>query len=723
MADSGNSVTNHISPRAKSSPLHAALSLIVPGLGQVFAGAWSRGITIFASIFILGGLSVWTIAQEARFPDYGLSFAIFVKLVLETGALLIFLIALRQIFSRFIYKDPAAEGFSLYGVVILFFLALLFAGNAMLGMAGTPEQLALIYTGTAVFAAGALAALWLWQVSDAARIGTTKRGEKLPSMAAAIIVICLLIFSLGYNITGIDLPKAISEYQDLSILLPRIIWPWRAAFAYDQNVVEEIQRIQAPCPEGEVGPLSNEPHPTESWISATPTCGEIGVRDLTGSFTPGTELTITGGNFTPGVVVHILWKNPIGNPFVPRGVGPTDITIGEDGTFTTQLAIPDVVVPESTASGAQIHQLVVREESLETFGGRLSDDMNLALTAMLETIMIGLMATFLGIIFAFPVSFLAARNLMASIVSPLNRLVGSVAGLAVGVWAAAFLTGQITDLLGGLAQAPIAIFLIGITLLFVLGFLGMRIGGRLFGSLLTAIGEVPGHVVAAFLLAVMAALPGYYLGLGFSRGILSIVIDPDLAAQGEVAYGYAGALIVALAAFGFAWINRKRGDISIGLFIYSVTRTLLNIVRSIEPLIWAIVAGIWVGLGPFAGTIALTLHTIASLAKLYSEAIESIDPGPLEALHATGADRLQTIVYAVIPQILPPFISFTIYRWDINVRMSTIIGLVGGGGIGFILIQWIRLYQYDQVGLAVWLITITVATLDYVSSAIRERFV
>jgi phosphonate transport system permease protein len=182
-------------------------------------------------------------------------------------------------------------------------------------------------------------------------------------------------------------------------------------------------------------------------------------------------------------------------------------------------------------------------------------------------------------------------------------------------------------------------------------------------------------------------------------------------------------LIVALGAFAFAWFNRKRGDISIGLFIYSVTRTLLNIVRSIEPLIWAIVAGIWVGLGPFAGTIALTLHTIASLAKLYSEAIESIDPGPLEALYATGADRLQTIVYAVIPQILPPFISFTIYRWDINVRMSTIIGLVGGGGIGFILIQWIRLYQYDQVGLAVWLITITVATLDYVSSAIRERFV
>jgi phosphonate transport system permease protein len=80
-------------------------------------------------------------------------------------------------------------------------------------------------------------------------------------------------------------------------------------------------------------------------------------------------------------------------------------------------------------------------------------------------------------------------------------------------------------------------------------------------------------------------------------------------------------------------------------------------------------------------------------------------------------------MYAVVPQVLPPFISFTIYRWDINVRLSTIIGLVGGGGIGFILIQWIRQFQYEPAGIAVWLITITVAALDYISSEIRERFV
>jgi phosphonate transport system permease protein len=157
--------------------------------------------------------------------------------------------------------------------------------------------------------------------------------------------------------------------------------------------------------------------------------------------------------------------------------------------------------------------------------------------------------------------------------------------------------------------------------------------------------------------------------------------------------------------------------------IYYLTRTILNIVRSIEPLIWALIAVVWVGLGPFAGIIALTIHSVAALGKLYSEAIESIDPGPIEAIQATGATRLQIIMFAVVPQMIPPFVSFSIYRWDINVRMSTVIGLVGGGGIGFLLIQYIRLLDYRSAGIAVWFIAITVAILDYVSAEIRQRFV
>ncbi|MGH7427529.1 MAG: phosphonate ABC transporter, permease protein PhnE, partial [Candidatus Methylomirabilaceae bacterium] len=165
------------------------------------------------------------------------------------------------------------------------------------------------------------------------------------------------------------------------------------------------------------------------------------------------------------------------------------------------------------------------------------------------------------------------------------------------------------------------------------------------------------------------------------------------------------------------------GRSAASLSVYYVMRTIFNIARSIEPLIMATVFAVWVGIGPFAGVLALGVHSIASLGKLYSEQIESIDPGPIEAITATGASMLQVVRYAVVPQIVPPFIAFTIYRWDINVRLSTIIGFVGGGGLGFLLIQYINLLQWRQAATAVWAITAVVAAMDYLSSAVREKVV
>ncbi|KAF0108316.1 MAG: ABC-type phosphonates transport system permease protein [Anaerolineaceae bacterium] len=159
------------------------------------------------------------------------------------------------------------------------------------------------------------------------------------------------------------------------------------------------------------------------------------------------------------------------------------------------------------------------------------------------------------------------------------------------------------------------------------------------------------------------------------------------------------------------------------LFIYVITRTILNFVRSIEALILAIVFVIIVGLGPFAGVMALAVHSVVALAKLYSEVIEGIDPGPIEAVKATGANWLQVARYGVIPQIVPPFTAFTIYRWDINVRMSIIIGMVGGGGIGQYLIQWIQINEMGAVGAAFIAIAVVVITLDYLSAKVRERLV
>lgn len=161
----------------------------------------------------------------------------------------------------------------------------------------------------------------------------------------------------------------------------------------------------------------------------------------------------------------------------------------------------------------------------------------------------------------------------------------------------------------------------------------------------------------------------------------------------------------------------------ISMTVYYIVRTILNILRSVEPLIMAIIFVVWVGLGPFAGVLALAVHSIAALGKLYSEVVESIDPGPIEAVTSTGANRLQTIVYAVIPQIVPPYLAFTIYRWDINVRMSTIIGFVGGGGLGYLLQQWIRLLMYKEAGAAVWAIVIIVAIMDLASAKAREKMI
>ena len=157
--------------------------------------------------------------------------------------------------------------------------------------------------------------------------------------------------------------------------------------------------------------------------------------------------------------------------------------------------------------------------------------------------------------------------------------------------------------------------------------------------------------------------------------------------------------------------------------VYFVVRTVFNVLRSIEVLIIVVIWAVVVGIGSFAGVLAIAVHGIGALGKLYSEAIESIDPGPIEALRATGASRLQTIVYAVLPQVVPAFISFTFYRWDINVRMATVIGLVGGGGIGFILIQYMNLLLWQRAATAIWLIVVVVMAMDYASSYVRHKVV
>jgi phosphonate transport system permease protein len=158
-----------------------------------------------------------------------------------------------------------------------------------------------------------------------------------------------------------------------------------------------------------------------------------------------------------------------------------------------------------------------------------------------------------------------------------------------------------------------------------------------------------------------------------------------------------------------------------GMAIYYVLRTLLNGVRAVDPVIWGLIVIVWVGLGTFAGVIALVIHSVAALAKLYSEEIEHIDAGPVEAITATGADLFQMLRFAVVPQIVPPFLAYTLLRWDINMRTATIIGFTAGGGIGFFVLETIRLGAFQQYAAALWMIALIIIVVDYISARWRER--
>jgi phosphonate ABC transporter permease subunit PhnE len=267
-----------------------------------------------------------------------------------------------------------------------------------------------------------------------------------------------------------------------------------------------------------------------------------------------------------------------------------------------------------------------------------------------------------------------------------------------------------------------ALYLLGdITLMLTPAFVAIAVGA-VFANILTKFGQSVEDKLNAKSLKMLnllfTAMAGAVLFALVMAGInwFYQINDPKVVL-------YYPLLLGAVVGFLLALAVRPKYPLPTGLIIYTIIRTILNATRSIEPLVMAIVFVIWVSIGPFAGSLALALHTIAALSKLYSEQVESIDDGPLEAIQATGANRMQTIVYAVIPQIIPPYISFTMYRWDINVRMSTIIGFVGGGGIGFLLQQNINLLNYRAASVQMLAIAIVVATMDYISSKIRETIV
>ena len=154
---------------------------------------------------------------------------------------------------------------------------------------------------------------------------------------------------------------------------------------------------------------------------------------------------------------------------------------------------------------------------------------------------------------------------------------------------------------------------------------------------------------------------------------------------------------------------------------YLAAKTLLNILRTIPEMVWALIFVFLVGLGPFPGVLALGVHTGGVLGKLFGEVLENVDNQPIESLQATGANRLQILFYGIMPQVLPHFISYTLYRWEVNIRVAAVLGLVGAGGLGQRIHIAISLFLENQLLTLIIAIYLLVTLVDYLSAYLRRK--
>ena len=399
-----------------------------------------------------------------------------------------------------------------------------------------------------------------WIARDAYQLA---QGKQL-RWGAALLLVGLVLYGAATVVTEVRPTRLVTGLPSLQPYLRSLLNP--DLFEYPTEETIGLTPVMVPC----VDPLPepNRVATTAPIVTTAAPCAAVG--DL---------LAVSGEGFQPNVAGQVQWVDPLGSPRRAMLDGELVTFVADaDGRFQVTLRVPQAVPLTSNPGPGQTLTHAVRALQAVPSGSlQPTETLSLVMEKIGETLALAFLSTVLGVIFAVPVSFLAARNLMGA-----NRVT---------------------------------------------------------------------------------------------------------------------------------------------LAIYTIVRAILNIVRSIETLLWAIVFAVWVGLGPFAGTLALWFHTVAALAKLYSESIESIDPGPIEAAKATGASWLQTVVYAVLPQILPTFTSFTLYRFDINVRLSTVIGLVSDAGLGFLVIQWVRLNRFSAMATAIIAIIIVVATLDYLSGWLRERII
>jgi len=217
-------------------------------------------------------------------------------------------------------------------------------------------------------------------------------------------------------------------------------------------------------------------------------------------------------------------------------------------------------------------------------------------------------------------------------------------------------------------------------------------------------------------------------GMGFGASLVSSMVPPETEATAvnrvidlvleSIAMAMiatvTGILISIPVAFGAAGNLMPRS-------VYALNRGIISVSRAVDGLIVAIIAVKAVGIGPLAGIIAISFKTVGFFSKLLAEDIEDVDMGAMEAIEATGASKLQSVLYGIVPQVVPRFIGLTVYRWDINLRASAIVGIVGAGGIGTLLLQAFSRYEYNYVATILLAIILVVLAGELFSAYVRKR--
>lgn len=231
-----------------------------------------------------------------------------------------------------------------------------------------------------------------------------------------------------------------------------------------------------------------------------------------------------------------------------------------------------------------------------------------------------------------------------------------------------------------------------------------------------------------FLAATEVSLPRFLRGIPWMADFVRRMVPPDLSVLSSAVVGalqtlqiaVVGTTVAALLALPLGFLSAR--NVAPASLFYPA-RTLLNFFRSIDTMVYALFFVASVGLGPFPGVLAVVTYTVMTLAKLYSEAIEGIEPGPVEAIAATGASRLQVLRFGVLPQVLPLFASYVLYRLETNIRAATILGFVGAGGIGFYIQTYLRMINYPAASAVLLVLVAMVMGVDFASSRLRARIV